>query len=197
VNPQLTPHLDLTSFGMSLTLGLILRSTVIRPVSRNKSPIWGLRPDFYYCQTVAGLLIWGALSDERMDLSFTISAGPRQRSHSRVPGPWDSRPYFTASDSRLRFSSPRTTRSVTVEVFYPASTLDNIWNITRVTLYIVCAFHVQKIRFYSCFRNITPRTSHVTLSQHCWSVTSCACVEVCLRSHNLETDFSIVGTCVT
>jgi hypothetical protein len=29
------------------------------------SPIWGPRPDFYYCQTVAGLLMWGALSDER------------------------------------------------------------------------------------------------------------------------------------
>jgi hypothetical protein len=34
-------------------------------MSWNKSPIWGLRPDFCYCQTVAGLLMWGALSDER------------------------------------------------------------------------------------------------------------------------------------
>jgi hypothetical protein len=25
-----------------------------------------LRPDFYYCQTMAGLLMWGALSDERI-----------------------------------------------------------------------------------------------------------------------------------
>jgi hypothetical protein len=38
--------------------------------SWNKAPIWGLRPDLYYCQTVAGLLIWGALSDERTGLSF-------------------------------------------------------------------------------------------------------------------------------
>jgi hypothetical protein len=36
----------------------------------NKAPIWGLRPDLYYCQTVAGLLMWGALSDERTGLSF-------------------------------------------------------------------------------------------------------------------------------
>jgi hypothetical protein len=36
----------------------------------NKAPIWGLRPDLYYCQTVAGLLMWGALSDERTSLSF-------------------------------------------------------------------------------------------------------------------------------
>jgi hypothetical protein len=28
-----------------------------------KAPIWGLRPTFYYCQTVAGFLMWEALSD--------------------------------------------------------------------------------------------------------------------------------------
>jgi hypothetical protein len=26
-------------------------------LSWNKTPIWGLEPDLYYCQTVAGLLI--------------------------------------------------------------------------------------------------------------------------------------------
>jgi hypothetical protein len=36
--------------------------------------MWGLWPDFYYCQTLAGLFIWGALSDKRTDLSFTIAA---------------------------------------------------------------------------------------------------------------------------
>jgi hypothetical protein len=56
-------------------------------LSCNKPPIWGLRPDFYYCQTVAGLLMSRALSDERARLSFMIDVGPRQRSHSwaRVP----------------------------------------------------------------------------------------------------------------
>jgi hypothetical protein len=39
-------------------------------LSWNKSPIWCLRPDLYYCQTVAGLLMWGALSDVRTVLSF-------------------------------------------------------------------------------------------------------------------------------
>jgi hypothetical protein len=43
-------------------------------------PVWGLQPDFYYHQTVAGLLMQGALSDERMGLPFTIAAGPRQHS---------------------------------------------------------------------------------------------------------------------
>jgi hypothetical protein len=37
--------------------------------SWNKAPIWGLRPDFYYCQTIADLLMWGALSHERTGLS--------------------------------------------------------------------------------------------------------------------------------
>jgi hypothetical protein len=55
--------------------------------------IWGLRPDFYYCLTVAGLLVWGVLSDKRTGLSFALAAGPRQRSQSRVRVPWDSRPY--------------------------------------------------------------------------------------------------------
>jgi hypothetical protein len=64
-------------------------------LSWNKAPIWGLRADLYYCLTVAGLLIWGALSDERTDLSFTIATGPRQRSYLRVRVPSDSWPYFT------------------------------------------------------------------------------------------------------
>jgi hypothetical protein len=68
--------------------------------------------------------MWGALSDERTDLSFTIAAGPRQRSYSRARVPWDSRPYFTVSDSSLPFSSPPTTRRATVNVFDPASTRD-------------------------------------------------------------------------
>jgi hypothetical protein len=39
----------------------------------NKAPIWSLRPDFYYCQTVAGLLIWGALSLWREDGSVVYN----------------------------------------------------------------------------------------------------------------------------
>jgi hypothetical protein len=66
-----------------------------------QAPIWGLRPNFYYCQTVAWLLMWGSVSDERTGLPFTITAGPRQRSHSWVLVPRDSWPYFTVSDSRL------------------------------------------------------------------------------------------------
>jgi hypothetical protein len=56
-------------------------------LSWNKAPFLGLRPYLYYCLTVAGLLIWGALSDERTGLSFTNTAGPRLRSHFRVRVP--------------------------------------------------------------------------------------------------------------
>jgi hypothetical protein len=66
------------------------------------SPIWGSCPDIYYCFTVTVLFLWGALSDERTFLSFVYAAGPCQRSHSYVPVPWDSRPYCTVADSRLR-----------------------------------------------------------------------------------------------
>jgi hypothetical protein len=49
---------------------VMLRPTVESArLSWKKAPIWGLRPDFYYCQTVAGFLM-GALSDERTGLSF-------------------------------------------------------------------------------------------------------------------------------
>jgi hypothetical protein len=99
---------------------------MLRPtVSWNKAPICCLRPDFYYCQTVAVLLMSGSLSDERTGLSFTIVAGPRHCSHSRVRVPWDSLPYFTVSDSRLLLSSHPTTRRAVVEVFDPASTRDD------------------------------------------------------------------------
>jgi hypothetical protein len=103
---------------------LICQNGQSASLSWNKAPIWGLRPDFYYSQTVAGLLMWGALSDERTGLTFTIASDPRQRSHFRVRVPWDSWPYFTVSDLRLPFSSPPTTRRAKVEVSDPASTRD-------------------------------------------------------------------------
>jgi hypothetical protein len=97
-------------------------------LSWNKALIWGLLPDLYFCQTVAGLLLWGVLSDERAGLTFTIVAGPRQRSHSRVRVPLDSRLSFTVSHSRHPISSPSTTRRVTVEVFDAASTEETLSN---------------------------------------------------------------------
>jgi hypothetical protein len=136
-NPQLNIQLLTNSLTTEIRLNqsqsqsrsYVTTDGLSASLSWNKVPIWGLRPDFYYCQTVAGLLMWGALWDERTGLSFTIAAGPRQRSHSRVWVTSDSRPYSFASDSRLPFSSPLMIRRVTVEVFDPASTRDstNLW----------------------------------------------------------------------
>jgi hypothetical protein len=68
----------------------MLRPTASRSVYLGvKHPFGAPRPDFYCSQTGAGLLMWDALSDERTALSFTIAAGPRQRSHSQVRIPRD------------------------------------------------------------------------------------------------------------
>jgi hypothetical protein len=65
------------------------------------SPILDPRPNFYYCQTVASMLMWGTLFNVRRGLSFTIAAVARRRSHPRVWIPLDSWSYFTAWDSKL------------------------------------------------------------------------------------------------
>jgi hypothetical protein len=94
--------------------------------------------------------MWGALSDEKTGLPFPIATGPRQRSHSRVRVPWDSRPYHTVSDSRHPFSSPPTTLRATVEVFDPAST----WDYTSVfweSRYIDAAWATQKHKSRDCY----------------------------------------------
>jgi hypothetical protein len=54
-----------------------------------QAPVWGPRPDFYYSQTVTGILMWGTFSDERMILSFTVAV-------------WSSTTQsFSGSDSRV------------------------------------------------------------------------------------------------
>jgi hypothetical protein len=56
--------------------------------------------------------MWGALSEERSGLFTTIVVGPRQRSHSRVRVPWDSRPYFTVSLSVASYDSQGYSESI-------------------------------------------------------------------------------------
>jgi hypothetical protein len=99
-------------------------------LSWNKVPIW----DDQIFITVRQLRIcWcGALSLKRTGLSFTTAAGPQQRSHSRVRVPWDWRPYFTASDTRLPFSSPPMTRRAT----WRYSTPPPVGRLTRVESYV-------------------------------------------------------------
>jgi hypothetical protein len=86
----MTNHLR-TNLSLSLSL-------MLRPVCLGIKHPSGVYDQIFI--TVRQLRVcW--FSDERTGLSFTIDAGLRQRSHSRVRVPWDSRPYFTASDSRL------------------------------------------------------------------------------------------------
>jgi hypothetical protein len=102
----------------------MLRPTVSRPVylgikhpSENYGQIFITLRQLGVCNVELSL----SLSDERTGLSFTIAAGARQRSHSRIRVQWDSWPYFTVSDSRRPFLSPPTTRRATVDVFDASS----------------------------------------------------------------------------
>jgi hypothetical protein len=74
--------------------------------------------------TTRFLLLWDRCGFDDVGLSLWREDGSVVCNccHFRVRVPWDSLLYFTVSDSRLPFSSPPTTRRVTVEVFDPAST---------------------------------------------------------------------------
>jgi hypothetical protein len=75
----------------------VARPTVCLSVCHGvKHPSGAYEQIFITVRQLAGLLMCGALSDERTALPFTIAAGPSQRCHSRVRVPRDSWPYFTA-----------------------------------------------------------------------------------------------------
>jgi hypothetical protein len=114
---------QLLSWSSQVKVGVTLQLTVSQSVSKS------------WCRALSGahdqifITVWqlrfcfcGVPSLTRaLGLSFVHVASPCQHSLSQVLVPWYSRPYFTVSDMRLPFSSPPTTRRVTVEVFDPAS----------------------------------------------------------------------------
>jgi hypothetical protein len=108
--------------GYFVKVKVTLRLTDSQSVSLGVEPPFGAHDQIFFTVWHLRSCLCGALSDERTGLSFVYAAGPCQRGLSRVRVPWNSRQYFTVSDSRLTFSSPPTTRRVTVEVFDPAST---------------------------------------------------------------------------
>jgi hypothetical protein len=108
-----------------LSLSLMLRPMVSRPVCLGiKHPSWAYDHIFYYCQTIAGLFIWGALSHERTRLSLKITAALASAvilgSEAR-----DTRDHILLSQIRY-FPFRRLLRlgRATVEVFDPATARD-------------------------------------------------------------------------
>jgi hypothetical protein len=65
---------DLTAYWKSRSQNCYDRQSVGQSVFVSDT-MCGLPPGFYYCQIFAALLMWGALSDERTGVPFTIAAG--------------------------------------------------------------------------------------------------------------------------
>jgi hypothetical protein len=117
-------------------------------------------------------------------LSFTYAAGTRQRGLSWVRVPLDSLPYFTVSDLRLPFSSPPTTRRVTVVVFDPASTQGNslltncrAYNISRMdrtqnTVPLLLCNCCVRVCWGSLVIAIQPMSSNGRCMQSCYLTTA-------------------------
>jgi hypothetical protein len=117
--------------------------------------------------------MWGALSDERTGLSFTIAACPCQRSHSRGRVSWGWWPYFTVSDSRRSFSSPPTTRRVS---FNPASTRE--WTVNSSQSQSHIATDSQSVSKSWCR---APYGAHDQIFIMVWQLRSCFCGAPSLR----------------
>jgi hypothetical protein len=125
IRPRL--HTGWLSRNLNMSLSHVTTDGQSASLAWYKAPIRGLRPDFFpfgiwntsnsYALASVGRPLW------REDGSvFCICRWPLPAQSFSVLVPWDLRPYITVSDLRLPFSSPPTTRRVTVEVFDPAST---------------------------------------------------------------------------
>jgi hypothetical protein len=122
-----------------------LRLTISPSVSLGVEPHLGLMTRYLLLFDSYGLVFVGRPLWREDGSFFFICYWPSPAQFSRVRASWVSRPYFTVSVLRLPFSSPPTTRRVTVEVFDTASTrvspewwylwkyadnkLWNLWNI--------------------------------------------------------------------
>jgi hypothetical protein len=94
-------QIQLLTDSITTQIKIMLRSKVSRPEYFGvKLQSWA-QNQFLLLSDPAGLLICGALSNERTGLSIRVTAGLYQCSNSRVRVPRDPLPYFTVSDSRI------------------------------------------------------------------------------------------------
>jgi hypothetical protein len=99
-----------------------LRLTVGQSVSLGVEPHLGLMTRYLLLFDSYGVVFVGRPLWRENGSVFCICCWPSPAQSFSGPSPWISPPYFTVSVLRLPFSSPPTTRRVTVEVFDPAST---------------------------------------------------------------------------
>jgi hypothetical protein len=72
------------ALGNKVKVKVTFRLTVNQSVNLGVEPYLGLMTRYMLLFESYGLLLCGALSDERTDLSFVYTAGPRQSILSRV-----------------------------------------------------------------------------------------------------------------
>jgi hypothetical protein len=66
----------------------MFRATVSRQVCLGINHVSGAYEQIFNRQTFAGLLLWGALSHEKLGLLYITAGGPRQSSHFQVRIPY-------------------------------------------------------------------------------------------------------------
>jgi hypothetical protein len=123
----------------------MLRPTASRPLCLAVKPYLGLKTKLLL-MSVAGLYMCSALSDQRTGLSFTVAAGPRQRSHSSVRVTQEYWPYFAISHSRLlqpgwtdsRIYIPQKQHTISILSYFTTDgqSVKLIWHIYKPSLYL-------------------------------------------------------------
>jgi hypothetical protein len=114
--------LHLTTLLLLVKVKVTLRLLVSQSVRLGVEPHLGLVTRYLLLFDSHGLVFVGRPLWREDGSVFCICCWSSPAYSFSGPSQLDSWPYFTVSDLRLPFSSPPTTRMVTVEVFYPTST---------------------------------------------------------------------------
>jgi hypothetical protein len=152
-----------------------------------QAPMWGPWPYFYYYQTVADLLMWGALSDEgrvgSLELLLVLAGtailgSESRRTHDRILlfNVWDS-PVFISRRNMVAQLYPKPLGSLFVAIYYsrgygggilPASTRDGPKK-GKVTLRVTV---IQSVSMSWCR---VPSGSHDQMFVTVWRLLSWLC----------------------